>query len=72
MESLVDEQRKLRSSRELDAVVKHAGIAASDTVVVYCHVGVDATGSAFAARMTGWEARLYQGSFNDRPPRRSR
>lgn len=36
---------------------------AGDTVVAYCHIGQQATLVWFAARLAGYEARLYDGSF---------
>jgi thiosulfate/3-mercaptopyruvate sulfurtransferase len=34
-----------------------------DTVVTYCHVGQQATVIWFAAKLAGYDARLYDGSF---------
>jgi len=56
----------LRFDRErIAAEFEAAGIMPSDKLVVYCHVGMQATEVIFAARMLGYEAVLYDGSFQD-------
>jgi len=40
-------------------------LGAPKGVVAYCHIGQQATVLYFAARYLGWEARLYDGSFQD-------
>ena len=42
-----------------------AGVASTDTVTAYCHVGMQATVVIFAARLLGHPVRLYDGSMND-------
>lgn len=42
-----------------------AGIKRGDTVVSYCHIGLMATEVYVAARALGFEAKLYDGSFED-------
>jgi thiosulfate/3-mercaptopyruvate sulfurtransferase len=52
--------------RDRVATVFHAaGIKPGDTLVVYCHVGQQATAVVFAARLLGHPALLYDGSFQD-------
>jgi len=41
------------------------GATSGKTVVVYCHIGQQATLLYFAARYIGLEPRLYDGSFQD-------
>ena len=48
---------------EADAVV-HV-VERGDSLIVYCHVGMRATQVLFAARLLGFDARLYDGSFQD-------
>ncbi len=36
-----------------------------DTLIVYCHIGQQATAVIFAARSLGYATRLYDGSFED-------
>jgi len=40
-------------------------VKAGDHVMVYCHVGQQATAVIFAARTLGIDAQLYDGSFQD-------
>jgi thiosulfate/3-mercaptopyruvate sulfurtransferase len=42
-----------------------AGVAPGDTVVAYCHIGMQATALLFAARLTGHPVKLYDGSFTE-------
>lgn len=62
---ITDENVKLKSVPELEALFAKAGVKPGDTVVGYCHVGQQATGMLFAARLTGHPVLLYDGSFED-------
>ncbi len=42
-----------------------AGVQPGNKVVTYCHVGQQASLIYFVARLLGYEARLYDGSFED-------
>ncbi len=44
---------------------EQAGIKSGDTVVAYCHIGMQATAVIMAARLLGHPAMLYDGSFQD-------
>jgi len=55
----------LKSADELAAVFASAGVKTGDHVMVYCHVGQQATAVLFAARTLGVDAKLYDGSFQD-------
>lgn len=44
---------------------EQAGIRPGDTVVAYCHIGMQATAVIMAARELGHPAMLYDGSFQD-------
>lgn len=46
-------------------VFKTAGVKPGDKLVVYCHIGMTATEVIFGARLLGYEAMLYDGSFQD-------
>jgi thiosulfate/3-mercaptopyruvate sulfurtransferase len=62
--TMVDSSRVLPAAllkREFAA----AGITEGQTVVTYCHIGQQATVVWFAARLLGYDARLYDGSFQD-------
>ena len=50
---------------ELQAIFAKAGVAPRDTVIGYCHIGLQATAMLFAARVLGHPVRLYDGSFED-------
>ncbi len=63
--SVFDEMNGLRSIEELATLFRTAGVAPSDKVVVYCHIGQQATAVIFAARALGYDAVLYDGSFDD-------
>lgn len=58
--SLVTAEKALLPKAEL------AGkIGDGKTVVTYCHIGMQATVAFFAAKLTGQDAKLYDGSFED-------
>jgi thiosulfate/3-mercaptopyruvate sulfurtransferase len=62
--TMVDSSRMLAPAvlkREFAA----AGIKEGQTVVTYCHIGQQATVVWFAARLLGYDAKLYDGSFQD-------
>ena len=63
--TLTNEDLTLRSIGELRAAFENAGIKPSDTVITYCHIGQQATATAFAARLLGHKVLLYDGSFED-------
>jgi thiosulfate/3-mercaptopyruvate sulfurtransferase len=63
--ALTNEQNELRSAAELAALFEKAGVEPGDTVVAYCHLGMQATGILFAARTLGHPVLLYDGSFQD-------
>jgi thiosulfate/3-mercaptopyruvate sulfurtransferase len=49
----------------IETLFRNAGVKAGDTVVVYCHIGQQATAVAFAARLLGQPYALYDGAFQD-------
>ena len=56
---------KLKPKHELEELFRRAGVRRGDTIVVYCHIGQQATAVLFAARTLGYPALLYDGSFED-------
>jgi thiosulfate/3-mercaptopyruvate sulfurtransferase len=56
--SLLNADKSFVSSSELASKL-------SDDIVVYCHIGMQATVPYFAARLTGKKVKLYDGSFQD-------
>jgi thiosulfate/3-mercaptopyruvate sulfurtransferase len=56
----------LRIDRErLEKLFTKAGVKPGDTVVVYCHVGQQATAVILGARLLGHPVALYDGAFQD-------
>lgn len=56
---------RLAAADEIAARFKAAGVKPGDKVIAYCHVGQQATATAFAARTLGLEVLLYDGSFEE-------
>lgn len=56
---------QLASEDEVVARFKAAGVKKGDRIIAYCHVGQQATATAFAARTLGLEVLLYDGSFEE-------
>jgi thiosulfate/3-mercaptopyruvate sulfurtransferase len=63
--TLVDAQGKFKPAAALEQQFRDAGVKAGDRVVSYCHIGQQATVVYFVARYLGFDARLYDGSFED-------
>lgn len=60
--SLLDENLRFLPLEELRRKLGSPGDA---PVVTYCHIGLQATVPYFVARLLGWEAKLYDGSFQE-------
>jgi thiosulfate/3-mercaptopyruvate sulfurtransferase len=56
---------KWKSPDALRAMFQGAGVKPGDRVVSYCHIGMQATVVYFAARYLGYDARMYDGSWQD-------
>ena len=63
--TLVDDKGKLKSPEALREQFRGAGIKSGDRVVSYCHIGQQASLIYFVARYLGYDARLYDGSWED-------
>jgi thiosulfate/3-mercaptopyruvate sulfurtransferase len=63
--SVFGDDLRLLSSDSLTALFRKASIRPTDTLIVYCHLGQQATAVMFAARAVGYTTRLYDGSFDD-------
>jgi thiosulfate/3-mercaptopyruvate sulfurtransferase len=63
--SLVDSTNKLKDPATLRDVFLQAGIEPGNKVVSYCHIGQQATVVYFVARYLGYDAQLYDGSFEE-------
>ena len=62
--SIVDDQQQIERAH-VATVFHDAGIGADDTIVVYCHIGQQATLVALGARLLGHPVMLYDGAFQD-------
>lgn len=64
--SLVEESsNKFKSPETLRGLFNTAGVKPGDSVTTYCHIGQQASLLYFAARYLGYDAHLYDGSFED-------
>lgn len=63
--SVFGDDLRLLSADSLSTLFRNAGIRPNDSLIVYCHLGQQATAVIFAARSLGYNARLYDGSFDD-------
>lgn len=61
---VTDDRLRIRPAEELRALFRNAGVEPGDRVVVYCHIGQQATAVAFAARTLGYDVRLFDGSMD--------
>jgi thiosulfate/3-mercaptopyruvate sulfurtransferase len=68
--TIVDSSEKFRTPTLLRAQFAEAGVRDGQTVVTYCHIGQQASLVWFAARLLGFSAKLYDGSFQDWAGRR--
>jgi thiosulfate/3-mercaptopyruvate sulfurtransferase len=60
-----DPSNKFKSVAALRGLFDAAGVKQRDTVTTYCHIGQQASLLYFVARYLGYEAHLYDGSFED-------
>lgn len=62
---LTKELAKYRDTRTMKRLFEDAGVQEGEQVVTYCHVGQTASVVYIAARLLGYDARIYDGSFQD-------
>ena len=60
-----DSNNKFKSADSLRALFSGAGVKQNDSVATYCHIGQQASLLYFVARYLGYDAHLYDGSFQD-------
>ena len=60
-----DSNNKFKSAAALRELFNAAGVKQGDSVATYCHIGQQASLLYFAARYLGYDAHLYDGSFED-------
>jgi thiosulfate/3-mercaptopyruvate sulfurtransferase len=63
--SITDDDLRIKPTAELRALFDKAGVKAGDTVIGYCHIGMQTTAMLLAARILGHDVLLYDGSFQD-------
>lgn len=63
--SLTDESGRFRDEATLRRMLTVAGATPGKRVVTYCHLGMQASLLYFVADYLGYDARLYDGSFED-------
>jgi thiosulfate/3-mercaptopyruvate sulfurtransferase len=64
-DTLVDSTGHYRKPDELKALFAAVGMAEGKTAVSYCHVGQQASLVWLMARVAGFDARMYDGSFQE-------
>jgi thiosulfate/3-mercaptopyruvate sulfurtransferase len=60
-----DSNNKFKSVETLRHLFSAAGVKRGDSVTTYCHIGQQASLLYFIARYLGYDAHLYDGSFED-------
>lgn len=63
--SVVEDSNKFKSEAALRQIFASAGVKTNETVATYCHTGQQASLLYFVARYLGYDAHLYDGSFQD-------
>src|SRR5690606_18813754 len=63
--TVADSTGRFLSDAALTELFRAAGVGRADRVAAYCHIGQQATAVFFAARLLGYDVRLYDGSFQD-------
>jgi thiosulfate/3-mercaptopyruvate sulfurtransferase len=56
---------KFKNPTTLAAMLADAGATSGKTVITYCHIGQQASLVWFTARLAGFDAKIYDGSFQD-------
>jgi thiosulfate/3-mercaptopyruvate sulfurtransferase len=63
--SVVEDSLRFKDRATLAEMFRGAGVKQGDLVVTYCHIGQQASLVWFIARYLGYEARMYDGSFEE-------
>ena len=63
--SIVDDSLRFHDAATLRERFEAAGVQAGQLVITYCHIGQQASLVYFVAKMLGFDARLYDGSFQE-------
>jgi thiosulfate/3-mercaptopyruvate sulfurtransferase len=59
------DNNKFKSADALKELFRTAGLKPGNTMVSYCHIGQRATVLYFTAKMLGYDAKMYDGSWED-------
>ncbi|HXT62764.1 MAG TPA: sulfurtransferase [Pyrinomonadaceae bacterium] len=60
-----DATNKFKSEEALRLIFNQAGVKPKDTIATYCHIGQQASLLYFVAKYLGYDAHLYDGSFDE-------
>jgi thiosulfate/3-mercaptopyruvate sulfurtransferase len=63
--TLVGDDNRFKDAAAVRALFSAAGADPGDLVVAYCHIGQQGSVVYFAARLLGYDVKLYDGSFNE-------
>jgi thiosulfate/3-mercaptopyruvate sulfurtransferase len=63
--TVVDAKGMLKPVADLQKMYRDAGVKAGDRVVSYCHIGQQASVIYFVSRYLGYDARMYDGSWQE-------
>lgn len=63
--SIINTDLTLKPRAELESLFGNSGVGPGAHLIVYCHIGQQASAILFAARELGIDAVLYDGSFED-------
>jgi thiosulfate/3-mercaptopyruvate sulfurtransferase len=63
--NVVDSTNKLKDPASLKRIFQQAGVKQGSRVISYCHIGQQASVVYFVAKYLGYEAQVYDGSFEE-------
>ncbi len=63
--SVVEDSNKFKSEDALRQIFANADVKQNDSVATYCHIGQQASLLYFVAKYLGYDAHLYDGSFDE-------
>jgi len=63
--AMFDSAGRFKTRPALESLFRGVGAQPGDTIVAYCHIGLQATAVLFAADQLGHPVRFYDGSFED-------
>jgi thiosulfate/3-mercaptopyruvate sulfurtransferase len=63
--NLVDSTNRLKDPASLKAIFQKSGVREGSRVISYCHIGQQASLVYFVAKYLGYDAQVYDGSFEE-------